>query len=512
MNHLSSTKDPSVKLAMNNHGDAIEANVIEIVDIDEYNEEKLEEIATDNVENDDAIKFKVMTWNLWCMIFTPRTLSNPHRCGNYVKKIAGKEDWKSYDGLIVCSFQELWSWNTGIFPPCLLPLIGYIEYIPYLGILISFIFQFVSALIGLLPIFKCLPIRYNPKKTIARILNQFVPFSYYDTKIPLRHILDNGLLILSNKKADKYGSFGYTNHACDDSLAYKGFLYTYYKQYHTLVINTHLQSAGDGAVRLLQIEELKKFIANFDDLLTKEIESVKHIDDDYRLNLNKKLKIIATGDWNVDMTNHNLITQHQKRKQQLVQDMELQIRIQEIEKSVQSDSTVPSANTEIASTVSTTTSAGDQEEQKSSFTEIDIGIQNESQSTTQSDKNINVNIKTKLCEDLNSDAKLRKTKDTATSRLSHRLSRLSSGSPLPIIHRSRTYADLPNIFGSTFVKCNGCLPTCKNEQWGCLDHILCNFEFVSFNEEIHGKEAKLSDHLMIKNEFISSHSNLKNIQ
>ena len=471
-------------------------DTIEIVDSDEYKEEKLEEIVINSDLNDDSIKFKVMTWNLWCMVFTPRTLSNPHRCANYMAKIAKKEDWKSYNGLIICSFQEVWSWKTGIFPPFLLPFLGYVEYIPILGILLSFIFQFVSLLLGLLPLFKCLPITYNPKKQIAKRLNKFVPFQYYDTNIPLKHILDNGLLILSNKEADKYGSFGYKNHACDDSLAYKGFIYAYYKRYHCLVINTHLQSAGDGTVRLQQVQELKIFISKFTDLINKEMQSLKDIDDDYHLNLNKKLKIIATGDWNVDMTNHDLISQHEKRKQQLVRDM--QLTTIEIEKSVNSDQS-------IATTVNTTASIDIQQEIEEQVIEEEVieeqGIEEQEIVQEQKPEFTDIDIVNEL-------QKVSTQNHPKKLRLS-----ISQNSPIPpIIYRSKSYANLPNIFGNTFVKCNGCSPTCKDEKWGSLDHLLVNFEFDHFKEELLGREDKLSDHLMVKTEFVSSHSNLNSLQ
>jgi len=66
-----------------------------------------------------------------------------------------------------------------------------------------------------------------------------------------------------------------------------------------------------------------------------------------------------------------------------------------------------------------------------------------------------------------------------------------------------SYANLPKLFGDGFVKTNGCDQT--SPSWGCLDHILVNFEFASFREQIFGREleSKLSDHFLIKNEFTS---------
>jgi len=462
--------------------------VIEVTDNNEYSEKKEEGLSVidpdeynNMIDNDDPIKFKVMTWNLWCMIFCPRTLSNPRRCGKYVLEMAKREDWTTFDGLIICNFQELWSWKTGIFPPFLLKLIAFFEYIPYLGVLISFLFQFITLLLGLLPILKCLPISYNPKKQISNILSKHVPYSYYNNNIPLRHVLDNGLLLLSNHEADKWGSFGFENHACDDSLAYKGFIYAYFKKHHCLVINTHLQAAGDGTARLLQIKELNTFINKFKHLIQKEMQSMKFQDEDYRVNLNKELKIIACGDWNVDMTNHDLIIKQEK---------EIEIKLEkekekENEKSIQSnESIVNSSRSSAASIVSivstSATSSVTDGGIESEFTDIDMRGDNDDESYSQN--------KMKLDEENNSSE----------------------------IYRSKSYANLPNIlspdFGSQFIKVNGCDVTCKNQEWGCLDHILCNFEYTEFKEEILGKEDKLSDHLMVKNDFISSRSNLKSIR
>ena len=105
---------------------------------------------------DDTTNFKLITWNLWCMIFSPRTLSNPQRCGAYISTMAKREKWHNFDGLIICAMQELWSWKTGLFPPFILRMIAYLEYIPYFGLCISFVFQFLTLLCGVLPVFKCL--------------------------------------------------------------------------------------------------------------------------------------------------------------------------------------------------------------------------------------------------------------------------------------------------------------------------------------------------------------------
>eukprot|EP01084_Bolivina_argentea_P169536 293888_1 len=245
-----------------------------------------------DIEDGSKTKFRVMTWNLYAMIFTKRTLSNPKRCANYFSDLAQKEDWKSFNGLIVSNFQELWSWKTGLFPPFLLRLICYFEYIPFIGALISWIFQFISLFFGTIPILSCLPIQYDPKWQVAVKLRGILPYSYSKHSIRWQHWLDNGLLILSNHPANKYGSYTWQNTVCDDSLANKGFVWAYFAKFHCLVINVHLQSAGDGSHRKKQIVETIQWVKQLTESIRNEFENDDH------------LKIIATGDWNIDMHDH----------------------------------------------------------------------------------------------------------------------------------------------------------------------------------------------------------------
>ncbi|ETO30272.1 hypothetical protein RFI_06848 [Reticulomyxa filosa] len=53
--------------------------------------------SNNNNNNGEVIKkFKVCTWNLWCMPFSsPRTLSNPYRCASYVQEIARAQQWEN---------------------------------------------------------------------------------------------------------------------------------------------------------------------------------------------------------------------------------------------------------------------------------------------------------------------------------------------------------------------------------------------------------------------------------
>ena len=370
------------------------------------------------------------------MILTPRTLSNPQRCGDYLYALAQKEDWKSFNGLIICSFQEVWGWKTGLFPPILLCWIGFLEYIPIMGFVISCLFQFTSMLAGLL--LKCLPFAYNPKLQIAARLREHTPFAYHDNRMPLRCVLDNGLLLLSNHAADRHGAFGFEHHACDDSLAFKGFVYAYFKKQHTLALNTHLQARGDGTERIDQISEITRFIANFRTIIREEMQAKQHCDADCLRNVSRKLKIIACGDWNIDMTEH----ENMRRR---------------------------TANMNAKQPSMDTVETGSAQEMEGSVASMCIEIE-----VKTDDSELNTTIEVEI---------------QRASRTSTRFEMCAS------------YADLPKLFGDSFVKTNGCDPT--SPSWGCLDHILANFEFGSFTEEIYGKEAKLSDHFLIKNEFTS---------
>merc|ERR1712013_92705 len=344
-----------------------------------------------------------------------------------------------FHGLIICSFQEVWAWKTGLFPSILLRCLGLFEYVPFVGFVVSWLFQIISMLCGL--VLKCLPFRYDPKLQIASRLRAHTPFAYFDSRIPMSCVLDNGLLLLSNHEADKYGAFGFDHHACDDSLAYKGFVYAYFKEQHTLALNTHLQARGDGNERIDQIAEITRFISKFSSLIAEEMRARQHCDADCLRNVGRKMKIIACGDWNIDMTEH-----------------ENEQNLRMINKN------------EHSSVCEGMKGKGSEVSVASMCIEIDM-------KSDETDTNSNTKI----------EVEMRKTHRLRKSRFA----------------MCGTYADLPKLFGDGFVKTNGCDQT--SPSWGCLDHILANFEFSSFNEEIFGKEleVKLSDHFLIKNEFTS---------
>ena len=221
---------------------------------------------------------------------TPRCLSNPQRCSKYILNIINEYKWNEFDGLILFGFQELWTWNTGIIPSFIIQLISYIEYIPILGRIISIIFQIILLILGL--IFRCSPIKYNPKTQVINKLKHALPYHYYDNRIPfcpLYKQLDNGLLILSNVKPTYAHSILFKSGSNVDNLAAKGALLAYFEDWNILFITTHLQSAGTGKERIEQITEIKQYITVFSD----------------QYKIPKNVNIIIAGDLNVDMTIHN---------------------------------------------------------------------------------------------------------------------------------------------------------------------------------------------------------------
>eukprot|EP01083_Nonionella_stella_P024604 67837_1 len=250
---------------------------------------------TKQIERKDGFNIKIISWNLWSiMMFSPRCLTNPNRCSDYVLSVANQQEWDKYDGLIVCGFQELWKWNTGIIPPFILSRFVYLfEYIPYCGHIISRLFQAVTFLCGTIPIFKLLNLfNYCPKKNVISKLNGVLEYNHYDNNIPLFpvfRLLDNGLLLLFNQKPDIHGSQSYDASKKDDWFASKGFIYCYFNEYNTLILNTHLQYRGDKEIKLKQLAQLRQFI------------------DDFASKVEGAIKVMILGDFNCDMIIHEKI-------------------------------------------------------------------------------------------------------------------------------------------------------------------------------------------------------------
>merc|ERR1712154_167908 len=93
---------------------------------------------------------------------------------------------------------------------------------------------------------------------------------------------------------DIYGSEYYESSINDDWFASKGFIYCYFRKYHTLIINTHGQYRGNKEIKIKQLNQLNAFITNF--------QQETMVND-------KRPKVILCGDFNCDMLNHQKIIQ-----------------------------------------------------------------------------------------------------------------------------------------------------------------------------------------------------------
>ena len=200
-------------------------------------------------------EIKIVSWNLWCVpLSSPRTLSNPDRCGSFVRQFAEKNQWDDFNGIQFVAAQELWAWKVGLFPSVILRFAALFEYIPFIGRVFSVMFQLVSILVGIIPILKCLPFRYCPKKRFASYLKEWVPYALYDSYIPVHKGADSGLLLLTNTKPNLWGFESFIKATYDDALTNKGFLYAYFEfdksekdaNKNLLLINTNLQIAAFG--------------------------------------------------------------------------------------------------------------------------------------------------------------------------------------------------------------------------------------------------------------------------
>eukprot|EP01083_Nonionella_stella_P101579 288110_1 len=75
----------------------------------------------------------------------------------------------------------------------------------------------------------------------------------------------------------------------DDWFASKGFIYCYFNEYNTLILNTHLQYRGDKEIKLKQLAQLRQFI------------------DDFASKVEGAIKVMILGDFNCDMIIHEKI-------------------------------------------------------------------------------------------------------------------------------------------------------------------------------------------------------------
>eukprot|EP00485_Elphidium_margaritaceum_P024269 CAMPEP_0202712790 /NCGR_PEP_ID=MMETSP1385-20130828/45778_1 /ASSEMBLY_ACC=CAM_ASM_000861 /TAXON_ID=933848 /ORGANISM="Elphidium margaritaceum" /LENGTH=510 /DNA_ID=CAMNT_0049372949 /DNA_START=88 /DNA_END=1620 /DNA_ORIENTATION=- len=430
-------------------------------------------------------KYKIMTWNLWCIpVSSPRTLSNPDRCSSYLHDLAHKQEWHNYDGLIVVALQELWCWKTGLFPPFLLRVIALFEYIPYIGRCVSALFQIISILLGVLPILKCLPIQYDPKPRFFHKLRRFLPFSFRDSNIPVSSFMDNGLALLFNKEPTQCGCHSYNAAACDDSLANKGWIYAYFEAQKLLVVNTHMQAAGAGHERLLQIRELKMWLYT-------DWESKGLLD-----------KCIVLGDFNVDMESHprRLEIYNESQKKRMLFNHQHEHDDEEKSPNAHDDDDDDEdadmkidhgdCDLQIAGDANNCALAKDRMSQDLvSVNQTEIALK------------INAEIDEELGNDALTCLQCAATKESLADNL--RKLRMAAQDGTKTKFTKKAYINIPHYLGSSFHKLNRYEPTFKRAEYN-IDHIFANFECKSIKNHLLALgRNKMSDHRLVVSEFVA---------
>ena len=244
-----------------------------------------------NEEYKGGIKtIRVLSWNTFTIpIVNQRCLSNPLRCCQWLEKTLNESDILSehnHNELILCCFQEIWAFKIGICPKFLFEVLKYVECVPILGHFLVFISVCLAILNALIiSIFVNITRCYNPKQVFIDYFQQYFGHSVQFPFIPWTQLMDNGLLILSNRSPNSSGYQSYSAYHGEDALVAKGFIWCYFEDLSLLAINTHLQSSGDMEVRVAQLNEIKAFIEG------KRVEFVQ-----------QDLKVLLCGDFNIDMT------------------------------------------------------------------------------------------------------------------------------------------------------------------------------------------------------------------
>jgi len=378
----------------------------------------------------------------------------------------------------VVALQELWCWKTGIFPPCFLRAIGLLEFIPYIGRFFSALFQLLSILLGVIPILKCLPFKYNPKSRFIHKMRRHLPYAYRDANIPnfRAKFMDNGLCTLTNKPATRWGFQGYIHDACDDNLANKGFLWCYFEAQRLLIINTHLQAAGAGLERLHQIKEVKQWL---------EI----HWEDKGLVS-----KIIIMGDFNVDMESHPKRVEYRKHHNLDNNDHSLIDLHNGHGHNGHSNGLllVPSDADH-----DTDDTGGGLEEEKQDVVMATDETPRESEETITGINDL------EILEELGDDPLTCLPSVGCKESLADNLRKLNlrqeSGTKTKFVKKA--YINIPYHLGPEFRKLNRYEPTFKRADYN-IDHIFTNFECKGIrNQMLALGRYKLSDHRLIVSEF-----------
>ena len=213
---------------------------------------------------------KLISWNIWGMIF-----KNPYcYCNTIVCLEHLKDEVENNDDFVVVAVQESWIWKAGIF--------GWVgskflkkcntNFASFLHV-ISLLFTYIFTLKNL-----------NVAENLNTKDNTFI---YQDKRVNRFNIMNSGLLMITNAKADDVGFIEFNDKTGLEYLSSKGFQYLYYENIDSLFINTHLQSENHNDIKEKQVKQIKVFI-------DKHKAKNKYIMGDFNLDLynNSKQKII----------------------------------------------------------------------------------------------------------------------------------------------------------------------------------------------------------------------------
>jgi len=315
-------------------------------------------------------------------------------------------------------------------------------------------------LLGLLPIFKCLPIQYDPKPRFIYKLRHHLPFAIKNSDIPISVGMDNGLVTLTNKPPTKWGFERYHSSACDDSLANKGWLWCYFKTQKLMLINTHMQAAGAGHERLLQLRELKGW-------LERKWESKGLVD-----------KCLILGDFNVDMESHPERVQIYNDQREKNQPLINELHEDEAEENKNNDIIlVPSEINNSKEKMSDDLVASNQ-------TEIALKM--------------NADIEEELGDDPLTCLSCH-GKESLVDNL-RKMQMIREGGKKTKFTK-KAYINIPHHLGATFHKINRYEPTFKRADYN-IDHIFANFKCHGVKNNLLALgRYKLSDHRLVVSEF-----------
>ena len=169
------------------------------------------------------------------------------------------------DSLTLLCFQELWAFKVGLFPKTFFRALKHLECIPVLSyVLVTLSIILVTLQAFLLSLFINITRTYDPKETVSRCFRNELQHVVQSGFIPWTRLMDDGLLMLSNRAPSQSGFHRYRSGVYrEDALTAKGFIWCRFDKQvcgTLLVLNTHLQSAGSDARRAAQLQEMRHFI------------------------------------------------------------------------------------------------------------------------------------------------------------------------------------------------------------------------------------------------------------